>query len=178
MTNTLIEKYAPKYAKDLVLDIHHDIDGYDIILVDGYYFTDTDTTMRIEETVADLKKVFKFIEKIEETVDAVEETVETVDAVETVEETVETATPDAEAVDVFEGVISYTGYFVEMIHDDDYIGSFEMDEILDLEDIAQYHATVYVAGKEIVYQIFINEVGSYIGDIKYSFDGKKATKLK
>ena len=64
--NNLIEKYVPNYAKELVADIHHDIDGYDIMLVDGYYFEDTYTTMRIEPTVAELKKVFKFIKEMDE----------------------------------------------------------------------------------------------------------------
>ena len=88
MTN-LIEKYVPNYAKDKVMDIYHDMDGYDIKLVNGYYFTDTDTTMRIETTVADLKKVFKYIEKMVITEEVVEmEEVES-DPVEEVQEVTE-----------------------------------------------------------------------------------------
>lgn len=169
MTN-LIEKYVPKYAQDLVLELDKDFDGYDLILVDGYYFTDTETTMRIEETVADLKKVFKFIAKIEdeETVETAEETVEAVESVET--------TPAVEAVESFETTESR--FYVELIHDDEYIGCFEMDHICELEGIAQYHATQYIAGDEVIYQIFLSDTGSHVGDVFYSFEDDKAIKFR
>lgn len=59
----LIKNYAPKYAQDMIEDISKDMDGYDIMLKRGYFFTDTESTIRIEPTLSELKKVFKFIEK-------------------------------------------------------------------------------------------------------------------
>lgn len=65
MTNN-IEKYAPKKYHEAITDIYKDMDGWWVELKPEYVSTSTGTSTIHEFTVADMKKEFKTIERVEE----------------------------------------------------------------------------------------------------------------
>lgn len=66
MTNELIEKYIPKKYQSAVVDIYKDMDGWWIELSNDFISTSTETHTIHEYTLADLKKQFKTITKVEQ----------------------------------------------------------------------------------------------------------------
>ncbi|MCM5673022.1 hypothetical protein [Staphylococcus hominis] len=63
MDEKLLLKYVPKKYRDCVLDLYKDIDGYWLILKDGYKSTTTDTPTIHEFTIKELKSALPTIIK-------------------------------------------------------------------------------------------------------------------
>ena len=61
-TENFLNKYVAKKYWEAVEEVEHDsLDGYFIYLKDGYNFSTTDCHTDRADTVAEARKVFKFI---------------------------------------------------------------------------------------------------------------------
>lgn len=63
-TQAILDRYVPKKLHEAIKDIQKDMDGYDVLLNDGWLF-DQNNTIFISPTIKDLKQDLKCIEKFE-----------------------------------------------------------------------------------------------------------------
>lgn len=64
MKNKIVEKYIPKKKHNAIKEISKDIDGYDVVLNEGWLFERNNTSF-IAETIKELKADLKNVEYFE-----------------------------------------------------------------------------------------------------------------
>ena len=65
MTEKILEKYVPKKLYDAIKEIHKDIDGYEVVLNEGWLF-ERNNTFFIAETIKELKYSMKGVKHFED----------------------------------------------------------------------------------------------------------------